>query len=377
MLKSLICNPRRQQFLYLLIFYAAFLWFRIFGFSVLAPLFLEKNITLQQMMMGNAVFFAVQFIWLLLFRRQFSRFSWFLATIVSIVGLLFASQVTNVWHYYFYSLLLGMGAVLYFVPYNIAHFRLTPGHRNSLSAAIMFSIVPFISFIAPLAAGIVAQISYNYIWFGSVIFFLVVVAMIGFQVDFEYRFNLKKDLVYLKPTWLIVILQGLWEPINFAIIPLFALNFVTAPLAFGSFMSYLGLVAIAANLFFGRLSDRLKERVRFLIPTTILLGLATMALPFALNSFTAWLVLGGVINFLSPLFWNFSTAYFVDRQPDSERSMAAREWLLAGSRVVGLILIFMNYYWQVRPTYFFYLLGAVMLIYPLILGYNTRHEAKF
>jgi hypothetical protein len=116
--------------------------------------------------------------------------------------------------------------------------------------------------------------------------------------------------------------------------------------------------------------------VRFLIPTTLLLGLATVVLPFAINSFTAWLILGGVINFLSPLFWNFSTAYFVDRQPDSIRSMPVREWLLAIFRTVSLILIFGNFFWQDRPTHSLYLLSLTMLLYPLVLLYNTRHAAK-
>jgi len=306
MFKSLTSNSRRRQFFNLLIFYAAFLWFRVFSFSILAPHFLEKNISLSQMIMGNGLFFAAAVIWLLLFKTQSSRLSWFLAAGFSIIGLLFAAQVTNVWQYYLYCFLLGLGAVLYFVPYNIAHFRLTPGHRNSFSAAIMFSIIPVISFLAPLLAGSLAQISYNYIWFGSVAFFLMVLVLTKFQTDFRYHFNFKADLTYLKPTWLIVALQGLWEPIIFAVISVFTLNFITTPLAFGSFISYLGLVAIVANLFLGRLSDRLNNRLKFLIPTTILLGLATMILPLVLNSFIGWFILAGVINFLSPLFWNFS-----------------------------------------------------------------------
>ncbi len=376
MLKSLISNTRRHQFFNLLIFYSAFLWFRIFSSSVLGPYFLEQAVSLKQMILGNAWFFLTGSLWLVIIKTYSSRTAWWQAIVLSIIAILVVVRVDNLWQYYWYCILLGLGNVLFFIPYNISHFRLTPSHRTSFSAGIMFSIFPVIAFVAPLLAGRLAEMSYLYIWYGSILFFFVAIFLVKFQSRFEYRFNFRQDLAYLKPTWLIVVLQGLWEPIVFGVIPVFTLNFITTPLAFGTYFSYLGLVAILANLFLGRLSDKLNRRLRFLIPTTILMGLGTMFLPWAANGLILWLVITGIIEFLAPLFWNFSTAYFVDRQPDHVRSMPAREWILSVSRMIGFLLVFFNFYFQIKPTIIFYFLGGVMLLYPLVLIYNTRHAAK-
>lgn len=376
MLKSLLSNTRRQQFFNLLIFYAAFLWFRNYSSAVLGPYFLEKNISLRQMTLANALFFMAGSVFLILFRTYFSRLSWFLAQIATILGLLLAMQVTNVYQYYLYGVLLGMGGILFFIPYNIVHFRLTPGYRNSFSAAIMFSVIPVISFLAPLTAGFLAQISYDYIWYGSFLFFLIVLWLIKIQNNFQYKIKFKNDLTSLRFTWQLLVIEGLWEPIIFGVISIFTLNFVKTPLGFGSFLSYLGLMAIVANLLLGNKSDKLKNRVRFLIPVTVSLGLATLALPWALHSFASWVLIAGLINFFAPLFWNFSTAYFVDLQPDVVKTMPAREWVLATARTIGFLIVYFNFSWQEKPTDSIYLLGAVMLLYPVVLLYNTRHGAK-
>lgn len=375
-LTSLTSSPRRRQFFSLLVFYISFLWFRNFATAVLGPYFLTKNINLQQMILANGLFFLIGSLWLVIFKTYFSRLSWFGASVASIIGLLLAMRTENIYYYYLYAVFLGIGSILYFIPYNIAHFRLTPGHRNSFSAAIMFSVMPVISFAAPLLAGFLAQISYLYIWYGSFLFFLVVLALTKFQNNFQYKIKFKKDFVYLRPTWLLLVLEGLWEPVIFGVISVFTLNFIQTPLGFGSFLSYLGLVAIIANLFLGHVSDKLKNRVRFLIPVTVLLGLSTIAMPWAIGSLITWIIITGLINFFAPLFWNFSTAYFVDLQPDVVKTMPAREWVLTTARTIGFLIVYLNFYWQEKPTDSIYLLGGVMLLYPLVLLYNTRHGAK-
>ena len=376
MFKSLLSNSRRQQFFNLLFFYAAYLWFRTFSTSVLGPHFLENNISLAQMILGSFWFYVAGSLLLVIIKSYSSRKAWWQAIVLSIIAILIVVKVDYVWQFYLYSFILGLNSVLFFIPYNIAHFKLTPVHRTSFSAAIMFSVYPVIAFVTPLLAGWLAEMSYLYIWYGSILFFLTTLFLVKFQTRFTFHLNLRQDLIYLKPTCLIVVLEGLWEPIVFGVIPVLTLNFIQTPLAYGAYFSYLGLVAILANLFLGRLSDKLNRRLRFLIPTTILMGLETMVLPWATSRLIFWLLITGIIEFLSPLFWNFSTAYFIDRQPDSNRSMPAREWILSVSRAVGFILVFINFYLQAKPTYIFYLLGAVMLLYPLVLVYNTRHATQ-
>jgi len=59
MLKSLISNSRRRQFFNLLVFYAAYLWFRSFSSSVLSPHFLQSGVSLEQMVFGSAIAYII------------------------------------------------------------------------------------------------------------------------------------------------------------------------------------------------------------------------------------------------------------------------------------------------------------------------------
>lgn len=372
MFKSLTSSPRRRQFFNLLIFYAAYLWFRSFSSSVLAPHFLEQSVGLKQMILGNTWFFLAGALTLLLLRQLSSRPAWRWAIVLAFVGILVIIKIDYLWQFYLCNILLGINMVLFFAPYNIIHFQLTPKTRTSYSSAILFSIYPLISLISPLLAGWLAEISYTYIWIGSGAFFLLVLYLTKFQIELNISFNWRRNLTYLRPTRVFILLQGLWETVAFSAIPVFTLYFIQTPLYYGTYLAYLALVAVVANLFLGQLSDKLRHRLSFLYPVTLLLVVTTLLLPLGINNLKLWLILTGVLQFLLPLFWNFSTAFFVDLQPNLIRDMPVREMLLAISRTVGCFLIFANFYFEARPTYIFYLLGGIMFLYPLLLWLRRR-----
>ena len=376
MLKSLISNSRRRQFFNLLVFYAAYLWFRSFSSSVLSPHFLQSGVSLEQMVFGSAIAYIIPVL-ILLFSKIVSNLIWWRWAIgLAYLAIILVIKVVDISQYYLYSLLLGSNTALFFVPYNIAHFKLTPGHRTGFSSGILFSVYPVIALIAPLTAGLLAEFDYIYIWILSAFFFGVSFYLVKFQVQIKFNLDLKRDFDYLKPTRLIVLLQGVWETLIFGIIPIYTLYFLTTPLAYGSYLSYLALMGVLANLFLGKLSDKLKDRLKFLYPVTISMALITLIFPLSLNRLILWLIFTGIIQLLTPLFWNFSTAWFVDKQPDHVRSMPARELILNVGRVIGLFLTWLNFSFQSPPVLIFYFLGAVMLLYPLVLVYNTRNAAR-
>ncbi|MDZ4229106.1 MAG: hypothetical protein U1C50_02525 [Patescibacteria group bacterium] len=373
MFQLLTVNPRRRQFFHLLVFYAAYLWFRNFSTSVLGPHFLEQAVSIKQMILGNVWFFLAGVLTLLLLKQLFSRLAWRLAIILSFISILLIMKIDHLWQFYLSYILAGMNMVLFSTPYNIVHFQLTPKTRTSYSSAIMFSVYPLISLISPLLAGWLAEINYIYIWIGTGAFFLLALFLTKFQVNFTISFNWRRSFEYLRPTRVYILLQGLWEAVIFSAIPVFTLYFIQTPLYYGTYLAYLGLVAVVANLFLGQLSDKLRHRLKFLYPVTFLSALITLLLPLAINDLKLWLILTGVLQFLLPLFWNFSTAFFVDLQPDLIRDMPVREILLAAGRTAGSFLVFANFYFETRPTYVFYLLGGIMCLYPLLL-YRRRRQ---
>ena len=324
------------------------------------------------MVLGNAWFFLAGALILLMLKRLSSRPAWSWAVILALISTLLIIKIDYLWQFYLSSALVGMNMVLFFVPYNIVHFQLTPKTRTSYSSAILFSIYPLISLFAPLLAGWLAEFSYTYIWIGSGIFFLLPLYLTKFQARLTVNFNWRRDLAYLRPTRVFILLEGLWEAVVFTAIPIFTFYFIQTPLYYGTYLSYLALMAVAANLFLGQLSDKLRLRLNFLYPVTLLLAAATLLLPLGINNLKIWLILTGLVQFIVPLFWNFSTAFFVDLQPDLHRGMPIREALLASSRTMGCLLVFANFYFEPRPTYIFYLLGAAMFLYPLLLWLRRR-----
>ena len=129
-LTSLISNPRRQQFFSLLIFYAAYLWFRSFSSSVLGPHFLEQAVSIKQMILGNVWFFLAGALTLLLLKQLSSRPAWRWAIVLAFVGILVIIKIDYLWQFYLCNILLGINMVLFFAPYNIVHFQLTPKTRT-------------------------------------------------------------------------------------------------------------------------------------------------------------------------------------------------------------------------------------------------------
>ena len=304
MLKSLISNSRRRQFFNLLVFYAAYIWFRSFSTSVLSPHFLQSGVSLEQMVFGSAIAYIIPVL-ILLFSKIVSNLIWWRWAIgLAYLAIILVIKVADISQYYLYSLLLGSNTALFFVPYNVVHFKLTPGRRTGFSSGILFSVYPVIALIAPLAAGWLAELDYIYIWILSALFFGISFYLIKFQVQIKFNLDLKRDFAYLKPTRLIVFLQGVWETLIFGLIPIFTLYFITTPLAYGSYLSYLALVGIIANLLLGKMSDSKQDRLRFLIPVTVLMGLVTIISPLALNRLTLWLIVTG-INFFARCFGIF------------------------------------------------------------------------
>lgn len=106
------------------------------------------------------------------------------------------------------------------------------------------------------------------------------------------------------------------------------------------------------------------------------MAVVTFVFPLVTANLIFWLILTGVIHFLSPLFWNFSASWYVDHNPNHDLSMPIRELVLAVGRIVGLFFTWISFRYETLPVYIFYFLGAVMLFYPIVLLYNTKHAAR-
>ena len=270
-----------------------------------------------------------------------------------------------------------LGSAFFYATYNIAHFNLTPKHRTSYSSAILFSLNPIISLVAPLAAGLLAAVSFNWVWGLTLAFFGVGFYLSQFQQNFRVRFRPRHDWDFVKAMRGFLVLQGLWETLIFVIIPTFGLYFIQTPLKYGSYLAYLALVGIIASLLLGHLADKKQKRVIFIYPVAVLMGLTAFFAPQAINSLTLWLIVTGALQFLMPLFHNLTTSLWLDVYPDGQKTCVLREMVLNFSRAAGLLILAVNFYFQPRPTYIFYFLGLVMFVYAGLIFYQTKISKSY
>jgi len=291
--------------------------------------------------------------------------------------MLLVLNVNSPWKLYLASLVNGFSVYLFYLYYNVAHFSNTDKEKTGHSSAIMFSVGPAISFIVPIFAGTVASFNYNFIWIFSGLFFLVGLYITGKQDDFSVKYGIVSALQEIESTRVFIFLEGIWEAMIFGVIPVYTLFFIKTPLGYGTFLAYLSLASIVANLFLGKLTDRVQKRAVFLYPITILMAVITILFSFTTKNIVWWIAIAGALQFLLPLFWNITTAMVIDSQKNLELALAGREAALNAGRFIGMLLAFASFTLEKIPFFLFFILGVVMLLFPIILWWRTKIIHKY
>jgi hypothetical protein len=358
----------------LIVFYIIFNWFASFSKSILSIHFIDQGLSLNQLILGTTFCFAgVLFLSLLKISNKItSRLSWQLSLISIIIYVLATIRIYHPSQLYFASFINGFSVFFFFIFYNVAHFKNTPRGKTGHSSAIMFSIGPIVSIVAPLLAGFFAKTSFSLVWFFSIVFFAISIYFSRRQPIFSVKYSLKSALDEIRSTRFFIFLEGIWESIIFGVIPIYTLFFIKTPLNYSIYLAYLSLSAVVANLILGKISDRIQKRIAFLYPITIAMSIITFLFPFTTNNLTYWIIITGALQFLMPLFWNFSTAMVVDSHSNLELAMSGREIVLNSGRVLGLIFVFLSFILEKTPNGIFIFLGSLMMLFPICLFWRTK-----
>ncbi|MEK7587334.1 MAG: MFS transporter [Patescibacteria group bacterium] len=361
----------------LLLFVTTTLWFSAFARTILPAYYLSQGITLYQMIVATLLAFGAQLTLLLSIRRGRAKSLWKISLLANLVSLLLVIQLETVWQYYLASALFGIAMATFWVAYNIAYFGATPKEKTGLGSAIMFSVFPMLNIVAPPLAGFIMQWNTPIFWLISIAFFGIAYLFIDKQEDFQVNYSLVASLSEIKATRIFLFLEGIWEALPFAIIPVYTLYFIQTPLSYGAFSAYLALISVAANLLLGKTTDRLQKRILFLYPLTLVLAATTFMFPQATGSLALWLLVTGIINFFVPLFWNISTSMIVDTHANLPIAIPGREIMLATGRVTGFILTLISFSFEPRPLAIFFILWLILLMYPFYLWWISRFKKKY
>ncbi len=109
-------------------------------------------------------------------------------------------------------------------------FNYTPRHKSGENSSIMFSAPVLVSILVPIVAGYMKIHFQFFTWFIVVFLFIVSLWSIKYQENFFVKMNWLTALDKIKKVRFIFFLEGLWEALIFAFIPLYTLFFINNPL---------------------------------------------------------------------------------------------------------------------------------------------------
>lgn len=260
---------------------------------------------------------------------------------------------------------------LFFIYYNIGHFLYTSKHRTGVSGGVMYAVSPIISIFAPLVAGYFVMTNINNLWITATVSFVVAYLLTYLQKDISINYKLRESLDSIRSTRIPILLEGIWEAILFAIIPIFTLNLINTASGYGQYLSYLAVVGTIAGLLIGHYSDKIGRRSYLLWPICITLSLSTIGLIYSQYSLLWWVVVTSVIQFVIPIFWNIITALVVDQGGDLKVIFPGREIVLALGRLLGLSLTYLLVINSLTHIALM-LLSITILLIPFYLYYQTK-----
>lgn len=368
---------RTGKFKNLIIFYLSFLFFLSFSGAIMPTYLLNQGITYINLVFGVILSLVAPIFLILLIKKLNSRWSWILAIALYAVFIVFIIKIAGPFQFWIAKFLGGTFFFFFFLPYNIAHFQLTPKENVGESSAIMFGVSPIISVFAPILAGFTSTFGTAYVWAISIVIGAVSLLLVSRQINFDFEINLIQSLKEIVATRWLILLEGIWEALIFAAIPIFTLFFIKSNINYALFTSYLAAAGAVANFVVGKATDKIQKRSFLLYPVTFILGGTTILFMFAMENVVLWIVAAGIISFVGPLFWNLSTTIVVDSVSDLKMAMPGREFLLAVGRVLGSILVLLSLALERTPKLIFPILAAAIFAYPLTIYWNSKVKKRF
>lgn len=365
-----------HKFRSLLILYAAYAWFGRVSSSIIPAYLLGRGATINQMFLANVLQFIPMLMVLLFVRISSAKLSWRLAIISGLMAVISIVNVQFSYQIYLTYIFGGISLALFFVYYNVGHFLYTPKKKTGVSGGVMYAVSPAISIFAPVVAGYLVTYGINYLWFICLLSFGLAYSLTYRQTDFQISYKVSESLHAIKAIRIPILIEGIWESVLFAFIPLSTLHFISSPAGFGQYLGYLAIVGTIAGLLVGHFSDKLGKRSFLLTPICLILSISTAGLILGLNSLMLWVVITGLIQFMIPIFWNITTALMVDQNLDLKVAFPGREIVLAFGRLLGLAFTYICIL-NSQTNFLLIVLALVILALPLYLYYQSRITKQF
>jgi MFS family permease len=238
---------------------------------------------------------------------------------------------------------------------------------------------PLLGAVLPFFAGLFIG-SYGY---ASVFLVGLLALLVGTYLSRRMRENERIEFHFwrafesLKGIKSLMLLEGLWQGVNWSCFVLITVFFIKDELQFGAFMSLMGVAGGIAALLLARISDKIQNRSAFAGFSAIGLSLSTIASGMV-GTLWLWGVTRGINAFFERVAIPFMWTVVADaRDARIADAMIGREFLLNAGRVAGILLIVTLLLLLIAPTggvseieilrTALIISGIVYLAYPVVL----------
>ena len=278
---------------------------------------------------------------------------------------------------YLSALFSGLNIVFFWIPYNIMHFKFSHEGKRGLHSGMYFLISPILGVTLQPLSGIVAQkFGFEIMFLIGVALYLIPIFLLKFLPNFEFFIDARKEFLEHRFNWA-TLFQGMATRINWSLVPIFTLLYVTTPQAFGNFFGYLALISAIASAINGHLSDKMKSRKTFFYLFSSLAVLSFLPLAFVKN-FSAWYIFAGIsglcMNLVNPFWLTANLDYYKDI--GIEKTIILRELFLNPGYVITLLITLIVFWLTASPKIALVVVSCVSLLLPIVSYWQGIYRAK-
>ena len=224
--------------------------------------------------------------------------------------------------------------------------------------------------LQPLAGIFAEKFGFEALFLTGAALYLIPLILLKFMPNFEFNINARKEFRENKFNWS-AFFQGMATRVNWSLIPIFTLLYVTNPKDFGNFFGYLALVSAIASAITGHLSDKMQSRRTFFYLFSFLAVLSFLPLAFVGN-FYYWYIFAGIaslcVTLANPFWLTFNLDYY--KEVGVEKTIALRELFLNSGYSATLIISLLIFYLTNSPKTSLIVVSVICLLLPVVSYYQ-------
>lgn len=296
-----------------------------------------------------------------------SKHSLFFGALCSALMVFVLIRIFGIYQLYLSALFSGLNVIFFWIPYNIMHFKFSHEDKRGFHSGMYFLISPILGITMQPLAGIVAEkLGFEAVFLIGICLYIIPIFLIKFLPSFEWEIDIKKELLTHKFNWS-TFFQGMVMRIDWSLVPIFTLLYVTNPRAFGNFFGYLALISALASVINGHISDKLKDRKTFFYLFSSLAVFSFLPLAFVGN-FHFWYIFAGISSLclrLAHPFWFVSNLDYY-KEIGIEKTIVLREVFLNSGFIANLVIVLMIFYLTLSPKIGLIAVSFLGLLLPVV-----------